>query len=119
MFRKLFPYGMQEQQDGTWVFFNRDYKPVGMNVGYLPWVEYKDHPVDFRLKGLDPATVAKLSVDGIDSPQPIGMDGENMIFFYDEKNDPLTSEEKMNAYLEKLKILMHLQTRGATSKKQD
>lgn len=25
----LFPYGMQENADGSWTFFNREYTPVG------------------------------------------------------------------------------------------
>lgn len=31
--RTLFPYGMELQRNGTWVLFNRGYKPVGMRGG--------------------------------------------------------------------------------------
>ena len=108
LLQKIFPYGMQEQEDGTWVFFNRSYKPAGLNLDYSPWVEYKDYPVNFRLKELDRATVAKLSVDGSDTPHPRGMEGENMIHFYDDESNPMSSEDNMAAYLKKLEILMRL-----------
>lgn len=43
--RSLFPYGMELQRDGSWVFFNGDYKPVGVSLGV--WAGHVD-----RVRGL-------------------------------------------------------------------
>ncbi len=94
----LFPYGMEMQEDGSWVFFNRHYKPVGMNTG--AWINYSEHPVRFRIKELGAATRAKLSQGGED----LG----DRIHFYEDATQPTLSAAKMEAYLKKLEILMRL-----------
>lgn len=32
----LFPYGMARNPDGSWTFFNRNYKPVGVTSDEWP-----------------------------------------------------------------------------------
>lgn len=94
----IFPYGMEMQDDGLWAFFNRSYKPVGMNTS--EWVGFNEYPVKFRLKGLGPSTRAKLDVDG---------DGTNRrIYFYNDATQPTLSPTHMKAYLMRLEILMRL-----------
>lgn len=58
----FFPYGMRKQTDGTWVLFNRRYKPVGMRT--LDYVNYDDYPVSFKLAREDKRMLAKLSHTG-------------------------------------------------------
>jgi len=100
--RKFFPYGMDKQEDGTWVFFNRDYKPVGMTGDQ--WLNYTDYPSRVTLKKLGPATREKLSIHGNGHA-----DDNNRIYFYDDGTAPLLSEKDMNAYMRKLEILMRLE----------
>ena len=96
----FFPYGMQQQEDGSWVFFNRAYKPVGMVTS--DYITYSDHPVSIRLKGLGPATRAKLDIDGE------GGAGDT-IYFYDDASQPTLSAANMQAYLKRLEILLRLE----------
>ena len=62
----LFLYGLQLQQDRSWVFFNRTYRPVGVSPGVGPdsWIIYEDWPVGVRLNDLDRRTLADLSCTG-------------------------------------------------------
>jgi len=94
----IFPYGMEMDDDGLWTFFNRSYKPVGMNTN--EFIDYKDHPVRFKLKGLGPATRDKLDVRGKGT--------DRQIFFYDDATRPTISADTMKAYLKRLKIIMRL-----------
>lgn len=95
----LFPYGMEQHKDGSWVFFNRDYKPVGMNT--VDWVDYNNHPVRFRIKGLGPAKRAKLDIHGSGTG--------TRIYFYDDATQPTLSAANMAAYLKRLEIIIRLE----------
>lgn len=94
--RTMFPYGMERNADGTWTLFNRNYKPVG--VVTPEWAEWDDPRHKVKLSGVSEATLRKLSVH---SP----MDG-NRIYFYEDESDPDRSKANMDAYLEKLRLLM-------------
>jgi len=94
----LFPYGMAKNTDGSWTFFNRKYKPVG--VMSADWVEWDDPRHKMRLKGLGPATLAKLACKG----DGVG----DRIYFYDDGCIPGQSPEATAAYLDKLKIIIGL-----------
>ena len=96
----LFPYGMSRNKDGSWTFFNRHYKVVGLRTD--DWSEW-DHPQHkVHLKGLGPATLKKLDVHGV---------GEgDRIYFYNDRANPEMSAENMKAYLAKLQILLGLQS---------
>jgi hypothetical protein len=95
----LFPYGMQRNPDGSWTFFNRNYKPVGViSDDYLEW---DDPRHKMKLKGLGPAKLAKLDVHG----QGTG----DRIHFYNDGTNPENSAADMRAYLDKLKILLGVQ----------
>ena len=94
----LFPYGMAKNTDGSWTFFNRKYKPVG--VMSADWVEWDDPRHKMRLKGLGPATLAKLDYRG----EGTG----DRIYFYNDGCIPDRSPENLKAYLAKLKIVLGL-----------
>jgi len=89
---------MEMDDDGLWVFFNRSYKPVGMNTD--KWIDFKDHLVKFKLKGLGPSTRAKLDVHGKGT--------DHRIYFYDDETQPTDSAANMKAYLKRLEIIMGL-----------
>jgi hypothetical protein len=97
--QSIFPYGMSRNSDGTWTFFNRDYKPVGVVTN--DWAEWDDPKHKLAIKGLGPATLRKLSYDG--------QDREGRIYFYDDGSNPELSPANLTAYLNKLKILLGLQ----------
>ena len=95
----MFPYGMSRNEDGTWTFFNREYKPVG--VVSEEWAEWDDPRHKLSIKGLGPATLAKLDNNGTG----VG----NRVYFYDDVTNPERSTQNMDAYLMKIKILLSLQ----------
>ena len=95
----LFPYGMARNPDGSWTFFNRNYKPVGVTSD--EWAEWDDPRHKISLTGLGPATLAKLDYSGT---------GEgDRIHFYDDATNPETSPTNLKNYMEKLQILLKLQ----------
>lgn len=96
----MFPYGMQENADGSWTFFNRNYKTVGTVTE--EWSEWDDPSHKMFLRGLGPATLAKLDIHGV---------GGERIYFYNDGSNPEGSAENMKAYLEKLRILIGVQAK--------
>lgn len=94
----MFPYGMARNGDGSWTFFNRDYKPLG--VVSEEWIEWDDPNHKMRLKGLTPALLAKLDHKGVGT--------EDRIHFYNDGCNPENSAADLNAYLQKLGMLIGL-----------
>ena len=104
----LFPYGMELQKDRSWVFLNRNYKPVGMNTGL--WVVYEDWPVGVRLTDLDRRTLANLSCTGFydEEWEVPGM----TVHLWEDSSLPTHSARNMDAYLMKLRTLAALDGRS-------
>jgi hypothetical protein len=94
-----FPYCIERQADGSWVFLNRNYKPVGFNTG--DWVTYADFPVSMKIRELGPATLRELSCG----------EGEpgNRVYLYTNGSEPTRNAEAMAAYLKKLELLLKLE----------
>ena len=98
-FRKVFlPYCLQKQPDGRYAILNRRYKPVGLAI--TEFINYEDYPVCVNLKGLGPATAAKLSWKG--DPDT------DQIYLYNDGCVPTESSENMQSYLKRLEILAKL-----------
>ena len=97
----MFPYGMAKNPDGTWTLFNRQYKPVGVTTP--EWAEWDDPRHKITLKGLGPATLAKLDCRG----NGVG----DRIYFYNDGCNPGLSSDHLAAYFARLKILIGLQSR--------
>lgn len=57
-----FPYCIVKEEDGTYIITNRNYKPIGFMTG--EWVNYEDHPVGVKIKGLTPKKAAQLDYQG-------------------------------------------------------
>lgn len=94
-----FPYCLIQQEDGSYVITNRNYKPLGFMVG--GYVQYEEFPVGVKLKGLTPKLAAELDARGRDNLQ--------RIYLYNDGCVPTASEHDMQAYLRRLARLMALQ----------
>lgn len=94
----MLPYGMAKNADGSWTFFNRKYKPVGIVTG--EWAEWDVPQHRMKFKGLGPATLRKLDIHG----EGTG----DLVYFYNDGSIPTHSARDMDRYLAKLKILMGL-----------
>jgi len=94
----LFPYCLQRRDAGQYVVLNRRYKPVGFTTG--DWVTYEDYPVLLKLKGLGPATAAKLSWDGSSDL--------DRIYLYNDGCIPTDSAAHWTDYAARLKLLAKL-----------
>lgn len=95
----IFPYGMARNADGSWTFFNRQYKPVG--VVSDEWAEWDDSRHKVWLKGLTEAVKVSLNAN------TSGPDGH--IYFYHDGSVPEASAANMRAYMERLGLLLRLE----------
>ena len=95
-----FPYCVEKQDDNSWVFLNRNYKPVGFNTS--DFIKYEDHPVSMKLTGIRLATLRKLSCDD-EKPS-------NKVYLYNDGCIPTSSASAMSEYLKKIEILLKLQS---------
>lgn len=93
-----FPYCLEQQQDGTHVVLNRNYKPIGFMTGAL--VNYDAYPIGVKIAGLNPKTAAKLDCKG--------RDGLERIYLYNDGCIPTENADNMKAYTARLAILMAL-----------
>jgi len=95
------PYCLQKLSSGKWVFLNRYYKPLGMSgCGFVNYENYAQ-----KITGLGRATQEKLSHNGrISEPVP----GDLSLWLYNDGCVPTQSASKMNAYMDKLKIISKL-----------
>ena len=100
----MFPYLMQKNDDGSWTFLNRHYKPVGLNTDRVVTYDDPDHRV--MLRGLTVAHMRALAAGSNDGDE-VGRD-TTVIHLYGDDTAPERSRENMEAYLQKLAILMRL-----------
>lgn len=93
-----FPYFIEQQKDGSWMFFNREYGPLGFNSHDI--VERDHLPLSMKLSRF---TEAKQKV--------VAFDGENhdgRIYLYNDGCQPEKSKENFDAYMKRLGILIRL-----------
>lgn len=102
----MFPYGMAKNPDGSWTFFNRHYKPLGTITG--DWAEWDDPRHKMFLTGVGPTKLAKLSYTGKHDDDS---HNDERVYFYNDMSNPELSKANMDAYLEKLRILIGLQVK--------
>lgn len=93
-----FLYCLDRQEDGSYVLLNRNYKPLGFMTD--EYVQYEEHPVGVKLKGLGPKSAAKISYSGDESLE--------RIYLYNDGCIPTHSPANMKAYLSRLGIVMKL-----------
>jgi hypothetical protein len=95
-----FPYCIEKQHDGSWILLNRNYKPVGFNTGEL--ISYSDFPVSIKIKELGRGTLQRLSC-GDEEPG-------DRVYLYDNGSEPTRNAKAMASYLQKLEILLSLES---------
>lgn len=94
----ILPYCLIRQADGRYVITNREYKPLGFMTE--KWVDYAQHPIAYRIKGLTEKKAAQLSARG-----EAKLD---RIYLYNDGCVPTHSKQDMQAYLERLAVLASL-----------
>ena len=91
---------MQQNEDGSWIVLNREYKPLGFNT--RDHIDYDKYPIATKFKGLGPAKLQKLSYTG-------KAEGSR-IYFYNDKTNPINGAKEMRVYLERLELLAKIKT---------
>ena len=90
------PYCLQRLEDGSYLFLNRLYKPLG--VMSSEWVTYETHPSKFKFKrALSAKQVAALSYAG-------DVNAER-IYLYNDSCIPTDSDANWAAYSSRLQRL--------------
>jgi hypothetical protein len=79
----------------------RKYKTLGTITD--KWSEWDDPDHKMFLTGLGPAKLAKLDIHGHGH--------DDRIYFYNDGSNPENSKKDMNAYLEKLRLLIGVQVK--------
>ncbi|MBC8316511.1 MAG: hypothetical protein H8E41_01300 [Desulfobulbaceae bacterium] len=105
--RVYFPYCLDKQKDGSWVFLNRLYKPVGFNTQPQEWIEYRDYPVSIFLEDISDDLIREIA--GCD--KDVWTDDDHQvtrIYLYGDMSDPTRSEEDMKRYMGRLESVMKL-----------
>lgn len=107
-FRMNLPYGMQKNEKGEWMFFNRNYKPLGCAT--RDFIEDKDL-VDFYAEYpiMDEAFLLLLGENGSVRKDEKGDIWR--VWFYNDASVPSLEkldEEKWNNYISKIKLLASL-----------
>jgi hypothetical protein len=91
------PYCVDRQPDGRYVILNRNYKPLGFVVN--EYVKYDEYPITHHIR-ITPKKAAKISYKG---SEELGR-----IYLYNDGCIPIRSKKNMDAYLERLAVLMSL-----------
>ena len=91
-------YSVQKQSDGSYVFLNRERKPLGFSS--MDWVKYEDYPqIAVKLK-ISPALAGKLSWNGDQNT--------DIIYLYNDDCLPDSGDKNWATYCRRLEILMKL-----------
>lgn len=101
------PYCLLKHDSGGYVVLNRHYKPLGFSTS--EHVIYEDYPIEVKFLKLSKQTARRLSWENSDSIENI--------FLYHDGTVPTSSEQNMQSYLEKLKILAKLKIKDTRKEK--
>jgi hypothetical protein len=108
-FRINLPYGMKRNSRNEWMFFNREFLPIGWStrkrtVSLANDDAFTEIPIYVKYKGLTETRLLNLSWD----PELVQRDdfGKiNQVFFYNDETNPQNDPQYWNLYLEKLMSL--------------
>jgi hypothetical protein len=114
-FRINLPYGIEKNNNGEWIAFNRGYAPLGWNQAVdfqkiLNMGSSKDLPIASKYKNASEVKLKKL-LDEF-SAAKYDSDGKlKVIYFYNDDTNPASFPKYWSRYAEKLKILSELKIR--------
>jgi hypothetical protein len=100
LYRYFLPYVILLLSDGSYIFLNRFYKPVGMMSHDEDWVDYEACSPRFTVRGLTPEIASKISVRGSADVR--------WITLYDDGCRPQDSDKNRRAHLQRLKLFYDL-----------
>ena len=113
-FRINLPYGIAKNEEGDWMAFNREYRPLGYNRfsdKEIPGRGYGDLPIYSRYKNMSDKILESLG----SFETAVHRNDKNEIvkvFFYNDGTNPVNQtkdDSKLwDEYFEKLKILSKL-----------
>jgi len=103
-FRINLPRGMERNNKGKWIVFNRDYKPIGFNQS--DFVKYEEFPIYTKYKGLTEKLILEIG-----NPDSIERDEHGKIckfWLYNDVTNPMNNND-WSTYWKKLQKLAKLQ----------
>ena len=100
LYRHFLPYIIFKDAEGCYVLLNRYYKPAGMVAHGDDWVNYAASSQRFRVRGLTPEIVARVSVSGSTDA--------SWITLYDDGCRPQDNSKNLSEYLKRLKLFYDL-----------
>ncbi|OAV72490.1 hypothetical protein Barb6_01076 [Bacteroidales bacterium Barb6] len=107
-FRINLPYGMQRNEKGQWIIFNRRYKPLGYNQNVWSENYFADLPIHTAYKGLTEKVLLSIAAkDG----KAIKRDEKGQIcsvWLYNDATNPMNDSSQWKTYWSKLEILAKL-----------
>lgn len=92
------PYCIKKMEEDSWVFLNRNYKPVGLRTD--EFVDYRRHAINVRLTF---STLQKLSFRDLNKDENI-----HTVVLFNDGCTPYTSKKSMESYLKKLAVIAKL-----------
>lgn len=109
------PYGMEKTSEKEWIVFNRDRVPLGWNKTQRLSVQhnhelYSDIPIVTRYKTLTDEIITEIIHDESLIRRRKTTNEIYSFTFYDEKTTPLSSDQKWDSYIEKLRKIAKFET---------
>ena len=117
-FRVNMPYGMRRNENQEWMFFNRDYMPIGWSStkrtgGEPEDTTFDDIPVYARYKNVPESFLLKLSISGERSLKRNSKGEIIEVNFYNDETNPQKNSQYWNQYFTVLQHLSKLEIRRA------
>ena len=96
--RYCLPYSLHKQKDGSWIFLNRIYKPLGVLSNDL--VDYREYP-SFRFESDPTERLRKIGIN-----QVVAIDGHIHFFLYEDRTGPFIAATNTKEYFKRLEQIM-------------
>jgi len=112
-FRINMPYGLQQNDEGEWTSFNREYQPLGYTKKQFDDIRNpiigQTLPVFTKYKGLTDGLLRKIVATTEEHFWENDKGKITRVWLYSDKNNPADHGAHWPAYVEKLKMLAKLE----------
>lgn len=112
-FRINLPYGIERNNDGAWVAFNREYMPLGFNNTRLKGEVFENTSIHTKYKKVTDKLLTGLAWDSEHGIQRNEKGEITKIFLYNDGSNPRNQskdkKELWDSYFDKLKQLSSLE----------